>query len=149
MRYSIKQQQGAVLFISLIFLVLLTILGLSSMRTTLLQEKMAGNFKNKSQSFQAAETALRAGEQWLSAQANIPFNGDRVYATITTDKTWWSSKGIEVAMDGVSVNPRYAIERKDKSDQNDGGEITHRIFAYGLSGTSTTVLLLNYNKRYN
>jgi type IV pilus assembly protein PilX len=55
-------QSGAVLIISLIMLLLLTIIGASSIQTTSLEEKMAGNLRNANLAFQAAESALRAGE---------------------------------------------------------------------------------------
>jgi len=55
-------QRGAVLLISLVFLLLLTLLGISSMQNATLQEKMAGSIKLRNQSFQLAEAALRIGE---------------------------------------------------------------------------------------
>jgi type IV pilus assembly protein PilX len=55
-------QSGAVLIISLIVLLLLTLIGVSSIQTTTLEEKMAGNYRDKNLAFQAAEAALRHGE---------------------------------------------------------------------------------------
>ena len=40
-------QRGAILIISLIMLLVLTILGVTGMRTTVLEEKMAGNLRDK------------------------------------------------------------------------------------------------------
>ena len=59
---SLRTQSGVVLAISLIILLLLTIIGLSATQTTALEEKMAGNLRDKSLAFQAAESALRAAE---------------------------------------------------------------------------------------
>ncbi len=58
-------QSGAVLIISLIMLLLLTIIGASSMQTTSLEEKMAGNLRDRNLAFQAAESALKAAEASL------------------------------------------------------------------------------------
>lgn len=58
-------QQGAVLAISLVFLLLMTILAVSSMQGTVLQERMAGNQRDHNLAFQTAEAALRAGEDWV------------------------------------------------------------------------------------
>lgn len=58
-----SRQDGAVLFIALIMLLVLTIIGLTSIRGTSLQEGMAGNLREINLSFQAAEAGLRAGEQ--------------------------------------------------------------------------------------
>lgn len=65
MRISLQQRQaqrGMVLLVSLVFLLLLTLIGLSSMQSANLQEKMAGSISLRNQSFQAAEAALRVGE---------------------------------------------------------------------------------------
>ncbi|HEX8545248.1 MAG TPA: PilX N-terminal domain-containing pilus assembly protein [Pseudomonas sp.] len=54
-----------VLLVSLVFLLLLTLLGISSMQNATLQEKMAGSVTLRNQSFQAAEAALRVGESTI------------------------------------------------------------------------------------
>jgi len=50
------------LLVSLIFLLLLTLIGISSMQNATLQEKMAGSVTFRNTSFQTAEAALRTGE---------------------------------------------------------------------------------------
>jgi type IV pilus assembly protein PilX len=62
------KQQGAVLIVALIMLLLLTIIGLSSMRGTVLQENMAGNMRDSNLALQASEAALRKGEQIVTAK---------------------------------------------------------------------------------
>lgn len=57
-----RTQRGMVLLVSLVFLLLLTVIGLSSMQSANLQEKMAGSVSLRNQSFQTAEAALRIGE---------------------------------------------------------------------------------------
>lgn len=54
-----SEQRGATLAIVLIFLVLVTLIGVTAMTTTTLEEKMAGNLKEQNLAFQAAESALR------------------------------------------------------------------------------------------
>lgn len=63
-------QRGAALFVSLIFLLLLTIIGLAGMQSASMQEKMAGNVRLKIETFQYAEQALRTGERYIAASAN-------------------------------------------------------------------------------
>jgi len=53
-----RRQQGATLAVALILLTVITILGLSSMRNTNLDAKIAANHQHKQISFQAAESAL-------------------------------------------------------------------------------------------
>lgn len=62
------RQRGMVLLVSLVFLLLLTMLGISSMQSATLQEKMAGSVTVRNTSFQRAEAALRLGETAIRAQ---------------------------------------------------------------------------------
>ena len=55
-------QRGMALLVSLVFLLLLTLIGISSMQNATLQEKMASSVTLRNQSFQGAEAALRVGE---------------------------------------------------------------------------------------
>jgi len=55
-------QRGMALLISLVFLLLLTLIGISSMQNATLQEKMASSVTLRNQSFQLAEATLRMGE---------------------------------------------------------------------------------------
>lgn len=59
-------QKGAALVIGLMILLVMTVLGISSMGTTVLQERMANNNRQKQIAFQAAEAALRAAEAFLT-----------------------------------------------------------------------------------
>ena len=61
----ISRQRGVVLVTGLIFLVILTLLGVTAMQTTILEERMAGNLRDENLAFQAAEAALREGELFL------------------------------------------------------------------------------------
>lgn len=57
-----RRQRGAILVIALMFLVLLTIISVSSISGVTLEEKMAGNMREQNVAFQAAESALRDAE---------------------------------------------------------------------------------------
>lgn len=65
------RERGAVLLFSLIMLLLLTIIGVTAMQMTTLQERMAGGYRDRHTAFQGAEAALREGERLLS-QATVP-----------------------------------------------------------------------------
>ena len=56
------RQQGVALVMAMVFLLILTLIGVSALSSTSLQEKMAGNSQNKHAAFQAAESALIEGE---------------------------------------------------------------------------------------
>ncbi|ROM57504.1 pilus assembly protein PilX [Pseudomonas poae] len=51
-----------VLLVSLVFLLLLSLVGLSSMQGAISQQKVAGSLWHRNQSFQSAESGLRVGE---------------------------------------------------------------------------------------
>ena len=68
-----KQQAGVALIISLIMLLILTIIMMTALRVTSLEEKMSGNSQNHNMAFQAAESALREAEAYIESGA-VPFH---------------------------------------------------------------------------
>lgn len=64
-----RRQQGAVLFVALVFLLLLTLLGLTASSTSILQERMTGGMRNAQLAAMGTESALRGGEVdlWTAA----------------------------------------------------------------------------------
>jgi type IV pilus assembly protein PilX len=58
-----RRQRGAALFISLMFLIILTLIGLSAANVGIMQERMAGSVRDTNLAFQEAEETLRATEQ--------------------------------------------------------------------------------------
>lgn len=67
---SAHRQQGAVLIMALIFLLLLTILAITASSGSLLQLRMAGNLRNAQQAELSANTTLRGAEWALWTTAN-------------------------------------------------------------------------------
>ena len=57
---GIRRQSGAVLVIAMIMLLVLTLLGVTAMNTTSMQERMAANSQELNRAFQASETGLWA-----------------------------------------------------------------------------------------
>jgi Tfp pilus assembly protein PilX len=57
------QHRGMALILALIFLLVLTMLGVAAMQSTVLQERMAGNYAERNQAFQMAELAVRTVER--------------------------------------------------------------------------------------
>jgi type IV pilus assembly protein PilX len=100
-----RRQGGAVLVVGLIILVILTLLGVQAMRSNVLQERMAGNMRERNLAFQAAESALRLGE------ANGPF--DSANADLAGDLANWDGTGASGVVaafdDSVSANPQFHV----------------------------------------
>lgn len=66
-----SRQSGVVLAVSLIMLLVVTLLGVSSMRGTILEEKMAGNARDRNLAFQSTESAVREAENSIEAVVSL------------------------------------------------------------------------------
>ncbi|HED34905.1 MAG TPA: hypothetical protein ENJ08_11970 [Gammaproteobacteria bacterium] len=159
------KQQGAVLVVGLIMLLVMTIIGLSAMRSTILEEKMAGNFRDSNIAFQAAEAALRDGENDVMCQGctRSPVisgltNFDSSCTgglcggwspTVWTDATKMGNAVVygtytaATAISGVAAPPKYLVEGKKC---NAAGWATwkncYQITATGYGGSTTTTRIL-------
>ncbi|MEX2258243.1 MAG: PilX N-terminal domain-containing pilus assembly protein [Woeseia sp.] len=122
--YKRNQQTGAALIVALIFLLLMTLLSTTSMRTSTMQERMAGNMRDWNLGFQGAEASIRAAEDWLLTTNNLPeFNdADGLYTINSTDRPTWTGDTISNgagyidypdSVAGVAEQPRYFVERLD------------------------------------
>lgn len=83
-----QQQSGAALVISLILLLVTTLLGVASMQTTVLEEKMSTNARQRQLAYQSAETALRAAETWLSTNINTLPAFETTFSGTPTELFW-------------------------------------------------------------
>ncbi len=141
---QLHQQRGAVLIISLIMLLVLTIIGVNAMRTTMLEEKMAGNLRDKNLAFQAAESALRDGEDLfenLVATSSFDGTAGRLGSADTDpdffdSATWSNSDSIEYSgtMPDVAAPPRYIV-KFIKRVEGDSGSL--KVSGYGNDRAST------------
>lgn len=128
-----QQQSGIVLVIGLIMLLLLTLIGVTGMQVSGFEEKMAGNSRDQNVAFQAAETALRAGERKIVAIGGLgAFDGsgellgvDDALHDFSSSAIWasGSSDSVEVSsgLSGVATEPRYYIKFLKTEDDGSGG----------------------------
>ena len=79
-----KPQRGVALVMALVILLILTLLGITAMGTSSLEEKMAGNIQEATRAFEAGESGLNrtwdeAGTFDLSATTtkNYSFDSDK------------------------------------------------------------------------
>lgn len=107
-----RAQQGMALIVSLVFLMLLSMLGLSSMQNTTMQERMAGNQRDRLMAFEAAEAALREAERQVDA-------GN---ASVLDDTRWQASA------------PRYTGEHSLASDARLAREPQYHVYDLGVVG---------------
>ena len=87
-----RHQQGMVLIIALVFLLLLTLMALAASGRSLLQERMAGAMRSAEQAQWSAETALR-GAEWLLFQGNALACYDSSITVSSTVRTFRQSTG--------------------------------------------------------
>jgi type IV pilus assembly protein PilX len=105
-----RKQKGAVLVIGLLLLLVLTIIGVTAMQMSRMQERMAGNTRDLNLAFQASEAALRDGENMVFTQAYRPetcstapcsfWEGGIMAGVENEPETWWKDFAIEYEEDG-------------------------------------------------
>lgn len=119
-------QSGAALIVVLFMLVVITLLGLASMRGSIMQERMAANTISRGMAFQAAEAGLRQAEIVIrDGVVSFPSSGCSAGLCAmpdpTADAPWaasnfWSGSsgqfrvGSAVTTANGSITPRYVIE---------------------------------------
>ena len=94
-RWDRRTQQGAALIVALVLLLVLTVLGTAGLQDTTMEERMAGNFRDYSAAFDAAETALRTGEVAVSDASE--FNAMAFDGTDGTYEITDSSQSVDPA----------------------------------------------------
>lgn len=70
---SLQRQRGIVLISSLLLLLVVTIMALSMFRGFGMQERIAGNVREKQRALQAANSAMQYAEWWLQSQSGATF----------------------------------------------------------------------------
>ena len=156
-------QKGSALIIALVFLLIMTLIGVTGMQGTSQQEKMAGNMRDRNLAFQAAEAALRTGERRIDPPGGTPpdttaFN-DTTPGLITqqnqgTDPggfwaTYFSTNSgnaftITTNLTDVGQLPAYVIEEQGALNAacSTPGPRCFRITARATGGTTDAVVIL-------
>ncbi len=168
-RLQRASQKGVALVMSMVFLLILTLIGVAAMSTSALEERMAGNMVDKNYALQAAESALLAGELWIINQGVLPgFSppqpNDGLHLPSTgqypvwdeTTGVWAGTDVINyVGLGKVKTQPKFIIEYMGKSPTSkakgtgsgygaaSNPEIdVFRITARGTGGTNDAVTMV-------
>lgn len=117
------KERGAALITALMILLVMTLLGITAVTTSSLQERMAGNMRDQYMAQQAGDSIIRDGENWIfkllirPTPACSPSPTERVWDYSCLDvaaqsDTWWATNGYtsNVSNTYVSQNPRYVNE---------------------------------------
>lgn len=138
MQNRLNKQKGVVLIMAMVILFAMTLIGITSMNTTSLEERIASNYRDKQIAFQAAEAALRQGERDAKNPTNTSFDvnqydkscpdglcdcGDKSVTCLTywtdnlaapiSDVAWNTSathRTYSTTLSGVTTPAKYIIE---------------------------------------
>ena len=162
-------QRGVVLVVSLMLLLVMTVIGVTAMQTTSLQERMAGNARDHNLAFQAAESGVRDAENFIRGVAALSiFDGSGgLYGVTDTTSDPLELNTLsgsikhysDTGLAGIYTQPLYFVQHKgtiigSQGSLNIGGygkfkgtgnvsifEITAR----GTGGKDTTQVVLRSN----
>lgn len=142
-----NKDRGSALMMGMILLLVLTLMATVSSNTSVIQERMSGNFRDSSIAFESAETAARWGEAWLTSftglsAVNIPCQAacgalQPIWAfglypdnLAIQDQAWWDNFGHDYGKDpgtnvdlgvniaGVNAQPKYVMEQMFFKQEN-------------------------------
>ena len=151
-----SRQRGVSLLVSLVFLVIMAMLGVTVANVTTLQERMAGHTRDRDLALQAAEAALRDAEDRLAdpafrALATVfdPANGndDSFWQTcFDTNVGPCASASVHTPTNllpttgpgAVAEQPEFVVERKPDI----GATEIYRVTSRGKGGSDDTVVIL-------
>lgn len=140
-------QEGVTLIVLLVMLVIVTLLTVSSLRTTTMEERMAGNARDRDKALQSAEAVVRSCLAQIKAGTFAGALLTPVVATSSTppaprwDETWSDTNSTAVTIAGakVAADPRCMVE-----DLGSGSvRVTGR--ATGASTDSVVMLQATYS----
>ncbi|WP_049721177.1 pilus assembly PilX family protein [Gilvimarinus polysaccharolyticus] len=163
-------QAGVTLIVGLIMVLVMTVLGLSAIRGSGLQEQMAGNMRDRQLAFQASEAALREAEVQLEVPAPPIGSSQGFKESLNQSSTafWldyennWSALAADYSnhIDHVKERPKYLVEEVrfyssgldgnpvDLSSMlNKGMEVRYRVTARSTGGSTDANVILQSSYR--
>jgi type IV pilus assembly protein PilX len=143
---SIQRQKGSALAVSLVILLVLTILGVNSMSSLVLEERMAGHTRQSMVASQSAQVALRVAENFINTTVTStaqltqfrnntaglysPHTGLPLLPVafdVAVDANWTSQNSVSVPLQNVNPTgakanlvgrgPQYIIEYLGKTGE--------------------------------
>ena len=154
------KQRGAVLIVALVILLILTILAVTLLQSSTIEEKLVGNYIDRNRVFQASESVLAFAESKIDGWNESPVVGEGVYALgkVTDWKnqaTAYTATLTGITKDATEKLPGYAIEEYSyRCDElvvpsEDDCVIVYRVTARAKGGRNTTVELQSlYARRF-
>lgn len=114
------QRGAATLLVVLILLVIVALIGLASLRGTLMEEHMSAGVRDRGLSFQAAEAALREGELVAADRPEVPASGCEnglcampvpgAAPVWENESVWNDAPETVVTLGDKTAKPKYIVE---------------------------------------
>jgi type IV pilus assembly protein PilX len=152
------RQRGATLVVALIFLMVLSLLGIWAVSGTTLEERMAGNTRNRDLAMQAGEAALRNAEATAATWRTQPFDGTNgliPYDPLTANDAdywmrsfgWSSYRAVPVGtLNQVAQPPIYVIQRLPKTENPGNPGVfeveNYRVTTRAVGGDAQAMVIL-------
>ena len=148
----VNKQKGAVLLVSLVILLVLTLLAVSGMQGSIMQERMSTAQRDGMFALEIAENAMREAEAALDGLSDLSYFGSTTGFYDGTDTTTtvpspfaaatWSLDGSsdpDNAVKGTAVNgvdPLFMFEYKGKVTVDSEGQLPRDFSQYGAAGAA-------------
>ena len=164
---SRNRQGGATLLVTLIFVIVLSLLGIGAAQNNSFQELMSGSTRDRELAFEAAEAAVNDAraviDGWRTNPLTMPTftgtvtNGLSLYvATNPNGADWWNAAAQWPNYRTPTLNiarairqPQYRIERMPDVGTIRYFRVTARGFgAAGTATSPTTIVILQAEYRY-
>jgi type IV pilus assembly protein PilX len=151
---SQSKQSGTALVTSLVMLLIMTMIGVGSLKSTLMQEKMAGNVWDAGAAFQATEIGLRDGEDFIESLVTPALFSTTATPTIgllsaiatefdyLDTAAWNASSAIQSTgeFSAVEQPPFFVIKHvKDATGSGGNDSIMVRSYESNPAGTNVSV----------
>ena len=149
-----RRQAGVTLIITMVMLVLITLVGVAVIRSTTMDEKMAGNTRDRDKALQSAEAAVRvclaqviAGTVTATVLAPAPSTATANWAVpsnwsvSSSSSQAVSTSAIDAATAGLAAQPRCMFELLGAGSGN--YRVTGR--ALGASAQTEVILQATYS----
>ena len=161
---SSRRQSGAVLIVGLGMVLILSVIAIAASQSTVIQQKMSTNMRDKELAFQAAETGLREAEGFLMTKTEsqlkaLVFDGNTpglydfdIDRALSEESDWnaLNAKTSAKNMLQVRQKPKYIIEHM--TDINAAGEsllagqvvdsLYFRVTSKAKGGTDSSIAIL-------
>jgi len=151
-------QRGIVLLTAVILLFILTLIGIASMNSTALTEKMTQNLRDSSTAFEAAESGLGDAEMLIQTMTTIPtpvatcsaapclvWQYNALGTFYQQPDSWWqaNARPFSATIANVALQPYYIIEQfnyiptqlSPDAESKGQGYYYYRITARGTGAT--------------